>query len=70
MLIQQKVEVDKALWTALRALEEKQRLAERMTDDADRHGDDRLAQRYREQGAEQAAAIETLRKLLVDRSTN
>ncbi|OXR44864.1 Chemotaxis response regulator protein-glutamate methylesterase [Nocardia cerradoensis] len=70
LLIQQKVEVDKALWTALRALEEKQRLAERMTEDAARHGDDRLSQRYRDQGAEQAAAIETLRKLLVDRSTN
>lgn len=68
LLIEQKVAVDKAMWTALRALEEKQHLAERMALDARRHGDEQLSQRYREQGAEQAAAIETLHKLLAERA--
>ncbi|QLY32006.1 chemotaxis protein CheB [Nocardia huaxiensis] len=67
LLAEQSVEVERALWTALRALQEKQQLAERMCADAQRHGDQRLAARYSEQRHEHAHAAEVLRKLLVER---
>jgi two-component system chemotaxis response regulator CheB len=65
LLQQQSVEVEKALWTALRALEERQHLADRMCADARRHGHERLAQRYADQSAEQGHAVEVLRELLL-----
>jgi two-component system, chemotaxis family, protein-glutamate methylesterase/glutaminase len=65
LLQQQSVEVEKALWTALRALEEKRQLADRMSAEAGRHGHDWLAQRYIQQGAEHAHAAEVLRELLL-----
>jgi two-component system chemotaxis response regulator CheB len=65
LLQEQGVEVEKALWTALRALEEKRQLADRMCADARHHGHERLAQRYAEQGAEQTEAADVLRGLLL-----
>lgn len=65
LLQQQSVEVEKALWTALRALEEKRQLADKMSADARGHGHDWLAQRYVEQGAENAHAADVLRELLL-----
>ncbi|MBL1075018.1 chemotaxis protein CheB [Nocardia sp. 2] len=67
LLVEQSVEVEKALWTALRALQEKQQLASRMYADARTRGDMRLAERYAEQQAEHAESVKVLRKLLVER---
>ncbi|MCM6777960.1 chemotaxis protein CheB [Nocardia sp. CDC159] len=67
LLLEQSLEVEKALWTALRALEERRHLADRMRADAQRHGDDRMATRFADQSAENSHAAEILRKLLVDR---
>lgn len=65
LLCQRNVEVEQALWTALRALEEKRQLADRMSSDAQRHGHDLLARRYAEQGVEQEHAAKVLRELLL-----
>lgn len=67
LLTEQDLEVEKALWTALRALQEKQQLAERMHDDAERFGDTALAARFADQGSEHGHAAEVIRKLLVER---
>ncbi|WP_067818678.1 chemotaxis protein CheB [Nocardia inohanensis] len=67
LLTEQQLEVEKALWSALRALQEKQQLAERMRTDAKRFGDDGLARRYADQGSEHGHAAEVIRKLLVGR---
>ncbi|MGW4246629.1 chemotaxis protein CheB [Nocardia sp. NPDC004722] len=65
LLSMQGVDVEKALWTALRALQDKQRLAHRMRSDAERFGDTSLAARFATQADEQASAVEVLRNLLV-----
>ncbi|MEC3913125.1 chemotaxis protein CheB [Nocardia sp. CDC160] len=65
LFTEQGIQVEKALWTALRALQEKGQLAERMCTDARRFGDDGMADRYAAQAAEQAGAAVILRKLLV-----
>ncbi|MBF6235620.1 chemotaxis protein CheB [Nocardia otitidiscaviarum] len=67
LLVEQSVEVEKALWTAVRALDEKARLADRMAADAEHRGDDLIAHRFADQRGEHAHAAEVLRKLLVER---
>ncbi|HWC81745.1 MAG TPA: chemotaxis protein CheB [Pseudonocardiaceae bacterium] len=62
---QRPAEEQKALWAALRALEEKRRLADQMSDNARRNGLYELAQRYADQGVEQAEAAEVLREMLL-----
>jgi two-component system, chemotaxis family, protein-glutamate methylesterase/glutaminase len=64
LLDQQGMELEKALWTAYRALEEKRALAERMRADAARHGQDKVAERYDQHVIEVADAAEVLRRLL------
>lgn len=64
LLVEQDVEVQKSLWTALRALAEKQQLAERMSAAAAQRGQDRLARRYAEYSDENARAADVLRRLL------
>ncbi|AYF75060.1 chemotaxis protein CheB [Nocardia yunnanensis] len=65
LLTEQGIQVEKALWTALRALQEKRQLAERMCADAKRFGDETLSKRFADQAAEHRGAAEILRKLLV-----
>lgn len=65
LLIEQGTEVERALWAALRALQEKQQLADKMCADAGRFGDTRLSARFAAQSAEQLSAAKILRKLLV-----
>ncbi|WP_378730777.1 chemotaxis protein CheB [Nocardia brasiliensis] len=64
LLLEQNAEIDKALWTAVRVLEEKRQLADRMRVDAERRGQDLLAARYCEQQSEHAHAGAVLRQLL------
>ncbi|QIS09643.1 chemotaxis protein CheB [Nocardia arthritidis] len=65
LLMEKNMQTEQALWAGLRALREKQQLAEKMSVDALRRGDEELARRFADHGAEQASAIETLQKLLV-----
>jgi two-component system chemotaxis response regulator CheB len=55
---------ERALWAALRTLDEKVALASRMLEYASRRGNTRLAERYRGDGEEVAAAAEVLRRYL------
>jgi len=55
---------ERALWSALRALDEKITLAERMRDRAAERGNFRIAERYRRVFAEATYAAETLREHL------
>ncbi|RDI50031.1 chemotaxis protein CheB [Nocardia mexicana] len=66
LLEEQDLEIQRSLWTAYRALEEKQQLAERMRAHAGRSGQPRVAQRYAKLGEEQGRAAEVLRRLLFD----
>jgi two-component system, chemotaxis family, protein-glutamate methylesterase/glutaminase len=54
----------RALWTALRSLDEKAGLAQRMHREASRRGNNRLAERYRRTVEETNEAAELLRKRL------
>jgi two-component system, chemotaxis family, protein-glutamate methylesterase/glutaminase len=54
--------LDRALWTALRALEEKVALARRMADRAQRRGDDRRAAWYLDQVREAESAAKVLHR--------
>jgi two-component system chemotaxis response regulator CheB len=56
---------ERALWTALRTLDEKVNLAERMQADARIRGDKRRTERYRRILDESSSAAETLRQFLV-----
>ena len=69
LLAQQDVELERALWAALRALEEKRQLAERMRGDAAEHGYERLARRYGQSVDEVEGAVGVLRRLLLDGPT-
>ncbi|MBB5911776.1 two-component system chemotaxis response regulator CheB [Nocardia transvalensis] len=64
LLAEQDLEIQRSLWTALRALEEKKRLSERMSADATRRGQERVAQQYADLSAEHGRAAEVLRRLL------
>jgi two-component system chemotaxis response regulator CheB len=66
LLHQQGIGVERALWTALRALEEKRDLAERMRSDAQAAGRSRTAARYAEHVAEASHAADVLRGMLFD----
>jgi len=66
LLAQQDAELERALWTALRALEEKRQLAERMLGDAVARGYDQLARRYGQNIDEVDGAVGVLRRLLLD----
>jgi two-component system chemotaxis response regulator CheB len=59
-----KDDFERALWTALRSLDEKASLASRMHDDAGRRGNDRLAERYGRSAAETGEAADILRHRL------
>lgn len=65
LLQQQNTEVERSLWAALRALREKEQLAERMSHDASAHGHTGLAQRYRERAVEVRDAARVLNSLLL-----
>ncbi|HEX3789003.1 MAG TPA: chemotaxis protein CheB [Pseudonocardiaceae bacterium] len=64
LLHEQGAEVDRALWTALRAVEEKRDLAQRMRDAAAADGRKRTAARYADQVEEVAHAAAVLRGML------
>ncbi|MBF6170672.1 chemotaxis protein CheB [Nocardia blacklockiae] len=64
LLAQQDLEVQQSLWTALRALEEKRQLAERMRAGAEQRGQPRLADQYAAQSNEHTRAAEVIRRLL------
>ncbi|HEX4723378.1 MAG TPA: chemotaxis protein CheB [Pseudonocardiaceae bacterium] len=68
LLAQQDLELEKALWTALRALEEKRQLADRMSTDAMARGQELVARRYAEHMHEVDGAAVVLRRLLLDGS--
>jgi two-component system chemotaxis response regulator CheB len=55
---------ERALWSALRSLDEKAGLAARMCGDARRRGNERLAERYARTTAEAAEAADVLRERL------
>ncbi|GAA1305727.1 chemotaxis protein CheB [Saccharothrix xinjiangensis] len=58
---------EKALWTALRTLEEKVRLSERMLENARARGDGRQAARYQGRLEESVRAVDVLRGFLLAR---
>jgi two-component system chemotaxis response regulator CheB len=66
LLHEQGAEFERALWAALRALEEKRDLAEHMRSDARRGGRTRMAGRYAEHVAEAGHAASVLRRMLFD----
>ncbi|MFI6044174.1 chemotaxis protein CheB [Nocardia sp. NPDC051321] len=68
LLVEQIVQTEKALWTAVRVLEEKQQLVERMRSDALRRGQRRPADRFAEQSIEHEHAAAVLRRLLTHRN--
>jgi two-component system chemotaxis response regulator CheB len=63
---QQSQDVDHALWAALRALEEKRDLAERMAKDADERSYPLVAKRYRWHRDETSQAVEIMRRFLLE----
>lgn len=65
LLAAQVDELERALWTALRSLDEKTGLARRMQTDALDRGHDLLVQRYRRTADESSIAAEVLRKYLI-----
>ncbi|MDQ7808572.1 chemotaxis protein CheB [Amycolatopsis sp. A133] len=58
-------EFERALWTALRSLEEKGEIAERMKRDAEARGHVRIVRRYTDTARECRTAAETLRRFLL-----
>jgi hypothetical protein len=61
---QQSTRVGAALWAAIRSLEEQERLASRMANEAGRRGNKRSETFHREKATESAAHAEALRDLL------
>jgi two-component system chemotaxis response regulator CheB len=59
--------LERALWTALRTLEEKTSLSLRMAEDARGRGSARIAERYEEMAEETAEAAAVLRRQVMDR---
>ncbi|WP_433271960.1 chemotaxis protein CheB [Actinosynnema sp. CS-041913] len=68
LLDAQGVTLEKALWTALRTLEEKANLARRMCADARARGSDLLVQRFQRTEEESTAAADVLRNHLMSGS--
>jgi two-component system chemotaxis response regulator CheB len=66
LLYEQGAEFERALWAALRALEEKRDLAEHMRTGAREGGRPRMADRYSEHVDEAAHAANVLRRMLFD----
>ncbi|MFI6213125.1 chemotaxis protein CheB [Nocardia brasiliensis] len=64
LLLEQHLEVERALWSALRVVEEKRALADRMRADALEHGHRHIADTYAERSSEHAHTAEVLRELL------
>src|SRR5699024_11081945 len=58
-------ELERALWTALRSLDEKTSLSRRLEEDARKRGTHTLVTRYQESADESARAAEVLRNYLV-----
>ncbi|MFD8495418.1 chemotaxis protein CheB [Amycolatopsis sp. NPDC059657] len=65
LLAAQVDELERALWTALRSLDEKTGLARKMQSDARERGHGLLAERYRRSARESSVAAEVLRKYLI-----
>ena len=66
-LLQSQAEtLEEALWVALRALEERESLARRLTEHAVARGLRMVATRYAEQAEAMARRAETVRKFLAD----
>ncbi|PXX71630.1 two-component system chemotaxis response regulator CheB [Nocardia tenerifensis] len=68
LLLEEHLEVERALWSALRLVQEKRELADRMHAAALDRGQDLLAETYAERGAEHSHTAEVLRRLLGPRS--
>ncbi|SDW55488.1 two-component system, chemotaxis family, response regulator CheB [Amycolatopsis xylanica] len=65
LLAAQVDELERALWTALRSLDEKTGLARRMQADAHERGHELLVERYRRSAEESSIAAEVLRRYLI-----
>jgi two-component system chemotaxis response regulator CheB len=65
---EQAIQVEAALWAALRKLEESERLARRMEANARSHGNERSATYYAEMARANASHADVLRKLLAEKS--
>jgi two-component system chemotaxis response regulator CheB len=65
LLSEQSTAMEAALWTALRALEERASLSRGMAERMDRRGHSRLAVRYREEEAETQDRAELIRRVLL-----
>ncbi|GLV54738.1 chemotaxis protein CheB [Dictyobacter sp. S3.2.2.5] len=66
MLVEQSEELDKALWMALKTMEEKAELLQRMRDNAHQHSNSWLAQSLETRFVEAQRHSQTLRQLLVE----
>lgn len=66
LLSEQGTAMEAALWTALRALEERASLSRGMAERMERRGQDRLAARYHGDEAETQARAEVIRRVLVE----
>jgi two-component system, chemotaxis family, protein-glutamate methylesterase/glutaminase len=67
LLADQELAVERALWAAIRTLEERRRLLEQLTSDADARGHDRLAETYRSRRDEAIVHIDQIKSLLIGR---
>lgn len=69
LLSEQGTAMEAALWTALRALEERAALSKGMAERMERRGQHRLAARYHDDEAETLARAEVIRRVLVEGGT-
>ncbi len=67
LLAKQSDGLEAALWTALRALEERSVLATKMAERADQRGHDLLAGKFRDQGREASAHARVIRNVLLSK---
>ena len=67
LIAAKKEELETALWTALRALEEKAALHRRLSDDAGSLRNTRVAKQFRESAEDLHQQAQTIRDLLLER---
>jgi two-component system, chemotaxis family, protein-glutamate methylesterase/glutaminase len=67
LLEQQSAELERAMWTALRTLDEKVNLSRRLQTDARKRGNPTLSDRYRDTAEESQSAATVLRRFLLAR---
>jgi two-component system chemotaxis response regulator CheB len=66
LLLSMNESIEDALWTALRALEERASLASRLADRALEHGSPQVATRFRDQSTTMQRHMEVIRRVLAD----